>query len=88
MEFKTWLEAKEKDKDYYQNMILSKLDLDKEKGLSMSLNLMEPEKILNKLNDLGEYKSLSKDIQDSIEYKINSGSGTIGDLINIISRNL
>jgi hypothetical protein len=86
MKFKIWLEAK--DKEYYQNIILSKLDLDKEKGISMSLNVMDPEKLLNKLSELGEYKNLPKKIQNSIEYKIRSEAGTIGDLINIIAKNI
>lgn len=84
--FKLWLE--EKDKEYYQDMILSKLDLDKEKGLSQSLDIWDTEKLLSKLNQLGEYKSLSKEIQSAIEARIKSGSGTVGDLINIISKNL
>jgi hypothetical protein len=88
MLFKTWLEEREKDRDYYRDIILSKLDLDKSKGLSQSLDVMEPEKIINKLNELGEYKALSDDIKNSIEGKIKSGSGTVGDLINIISKNL
>lgn len=84
--FKIWLE--EKDRSYYQDMILSKLDLDKEKGLSQTLDLMEPDKLISKLSELGEYKSLPKEIQSAIESKIKSGSGNIRDLINIISRNL
>lgn len=86
MKFKIWLE--EKDREYYQDMVLSKLDLDKDKGLSQSLNVWDPDKLLSKLSELGEYKSLPEDVQKSIEAKIKSGSGTIGDLINIISSKL
>lgn len=86
MKFKLWLE--EKNREYYRDMILSKLDLDKDKGLSQSLNVWDSDKLLGKLSELGEYKSLPEDVQKSIEAKIKSGSGTIGDLINIISNKL
>lgn len=86
MKFKLWLE--EKNREYYRDMILSKLDLDKDKGLSQSLNVWDSDKLLGKLSELGEYKSLPEDVQKSIEAKIKSSSGTIGDLINIISSKL
>jgi len=86
MKFKLWLE--EKNREYYRDMILSKLDLDKDKGLSQSLNVWDSDKLLGKLSELGEYKSLPEDVQKSIEAKIKSGSGTISDLINIISNKL
>lgn len=86
MKFKLWLE--EKNREYYRDMILSKLDLDKDKGLSQSLNVWDSDKLLSKLSELGEYKSLPEDVQKAIEAKIKSGSGTIGDLINIISNKL
>lgn len=88
MYFKKWFEAREKNREYYQDMILSKLGLDKDIGLSQSLDMLDPDTIINKLNELGEYKSLDQDAQNAVEAKVRSGSGTVGDLINIISASL
>lgn len=81
MNYKKWLISEEiKDLDFYKNLILSKLDLSIE-GLSQSLNVWEPEKLIQKLNTLGEYTKLPDIKKKNIESRIRSKVGTINDLI-------
>jgi hypothetical protein len=85
MNYKTWLfEFEEKNISFYRNIVLSKLELDKE-GLSQSLNVWDPERLLKKFNELGEFKKLSPEIQGKIENQIKSKSGTVEDLIKTMS---
>lgn len=81
--FKKWLLIEEKDIDYYKKLILSKLELDNQ-GLSQSLNIWKPESLINKLNELGEYKNLSLEKRKNVENIIKSKSGTINDLIKVM----
>lgn len=81
--FKKWLFIEEKDIDYYKKLILSKLELDNQ-GLSQSLNIWKPESLINKLNELGEYKNLSLEKRKNVENIIKSKSGTINDLIKVM----
>ena len=86
MDFKLWLlEFEGKDIKYYQNILLSKLDLDKDKGLSQSLNVWESDKLLSKIQDIGEFKNLSSDLQKEIIDQINSKTGTLNDLAVMMS---
>jgi len=87
MDFKLWLlEFEGKDIKYYQNILLSKLDLDKDKGLSQSLNVWESGKLLSKIQDIGEFKNLSSDLQKEIIDQINSKTGTLNDLAVMMSK--
>lgn len=85
MNYKNWLfEFEDNTIKFYQNIILSKLELDKE-GLSQSLNIWDPEKLISKINELGEYKNLSDPIRKRIENQIKSKFGTIGDIIRLMA---
>lgn len=78
--FKNWLISEEKNLDYYKKLVLSKLELDNQ-GLSQSLNIWKPESLINKLNDLGEYKNLELNKRKEIENIIKSKSGTVSDIV-------
>jgi len=81
MRYKEWLLSEElEDLKYYKNIILSKLDLDHE-GLTQSLNVWDSDKLINKLNELGEYVKLPNIKRKSIEAQIRSKVGTVNDLI-------
>jgi hypothetical protein len=85
MNFLEWFFKEEKDFDYYRNLILSKLNLKKDMGLSQDLNAWEPDNLINILNGLGEFRNLSSEIQDQIIGQIRSGSGTLHDIIRLMS---
>jgi hypothetical protein len=87
MQFKNWLikEFDKEDFDHYKNIVLGILNLDKEKGLSQTVSAWEPSQLINTLNNLGEYKNLPQGIQSQVEGQIKSGSGTLGDLIKLMS---
>ena len=83
--FKIWLEDEEKDFDFYKNLVLGKLDLDRVEGLSATLSTWEPDNLIGILNGLGEFKNLSSEVQDQVTGKIRSGDGTLGDAIRIMA---
>jgi hypothetical protein len=83
--FKIWLEDEEKDFDFYKNLVLGKLDLDRVEGLSATLSTWEPDYLINILNSLGEFKELSSEVQEQVTGKIRSGDGTLSDLIRIMA---
>lgn len=84
--FKIWLQEMEnKDYNFYKNIILGKLNLDRTHGLSQGLNTWESEQLINVLNGLGEFKKLKQEIQDQVIGQIRSEMGTLGDLIRIMS---
>ena len=84
--FKKWLvEMEDKGYDYYKNIILGKLNLDRTHGLSQGLNTWEPEQLINILNGLGEFKELRQEVQNQVIGQIRSQMGTLGDLIRIMS---
>lgn len=83
MNFKLWLEMK--DFDFYKNLIMSKLNLDKNLGLTQTINTWEPDQLINTLNGLGEFKELPHIVQDQVIGQIKSGIGTMGDLIKVMS---
>lgn len=87
MKFKLWLEMNDKDFNFYKNLILGKLNLDRINGLSQSVDTWEPEQLISILNGLGEFKELPMEIQDQVVGQIRSGMGTLGDLIRLISNN-
>lgn len=84
--FKKWLvEMEDKGYDYYKNIVLGKLNLDRIHGLSQGIDTWEPEQLINILNGLGEFKDLTQGIQDQVIGQIRSRTGTLGDLIRIMS---
>ena len=83
--FKIWLEFKEKDFEFYKNLVLGKLDLDGVEGLSATLNTWKPEALQQILQGLGEFKALPESVQKQVFGKIQSGSGTLADIIRIMA---
>jgi len=84
--FKVWLaEMENKGYDFYKNILLGKLNLDRTHGLSQVLQTWEPEQLINVLNGLGEFKELRQEVQDQVIGQIRSRMGTLGDLIRIMS---
>ena len=81
MDFKVWLEE-----DEVKNALLGKLNVDKINSLSTSLNTWSSEQLINVLKSLGVFTSLSKETQDNAIGKIRSGSGTLGELIQIMEK--
>jgi len=90
VKFKNWMKLKEaeyKDFDYYKNLVLGKLNLNNNYGLSQDINTWKPESLISILNGLGEFKALSQNIQSQVIGQIRSQMGTIGDIIRIMSQN-
>lgn len=86
MNFKKWLvEYDDKGFNYYKNMLLGKLNLDQNQGISQELQVWEPEQLISILNGLGEFKELPNSVQDQVIGQIKSGTGTLGDLVQIMS---
>jgi len=84
MNYKKWLYLEEiKDLKYYQNLILSKIGPDNQ-SLNQSLNTVDPERFVNKLSELGEYKSLNQEKRKRIENQIRSKLGTINDIAKLM----
>ena len=73
MSFKIWLEDEEKDFEFYKNLVLGKLNLDRSEGLSATLNTWEPENLISMLNSLGEFKELSDETQEQVIGKVRAG---------------
>ncbi len=86
MKFKYWLTEAE-GYDFYKNLLLGKLSLDQVQGPSQGIDAWEPEQLISILNSLGEFKELPQGTQDQVVGQIKSGSGTLGDLIRIMSSN-
>lgn len=86
MNFKKWLaEYDDKGFNYYKNMLLGKLNLDRSQGLSQGLDAWEPEHLLSMLNGLGEFRELPSGTQDQVIGQIKSRMGTLGDLVRLMS---
>ena len=79
------MEAAEKDFDFFKNLVLGRLNLNRVDGLSATLNTWEPDALINVLNDLGEFKNLPSNVQQQVLGKVRSGEGTLGDLIKMMS---
>lgn len=83
--FKHWLENEAKDFDFYHNLIVNYLGLDNDKGLSQNLDTFNQENLKQKLQALGEFSALPDDVKMEILARIDSGQGTVGDLIKIMA---
>ena len=86
MNFKNWLVTENKSYDYYKNLVLGKLNLDPIHGLTQSINGWEPQQLVGMLNGLGEFKQLPLPVQDQVISQIQSGTGTLGDLIQTMTK--
>jgi len=86
MQFRKWLEFEEKDFGFYKNLILGKLNLSDD-GLNTMISTWKPSNLLSILNSLGEFKELSNSTQEEITNDINSGNGTVGDLVQKMASN-
>jgi len=86
MNYKKWLYLEEiKDLRYYQNLILAKIGSDNQNiNLNNSLNTIDPEQLITKLNELGEYKNLNQGKRKRIETQIRSKLGTINDVAKLM----
>jgi hypothetical protein len=86
MTFKIWLtEMEDKGYNYYKNVLLGKLNLDRTHGLSQGIDTWEPEQLISTLSGLGEFTGLPKETQDQVLGQIRSRMGTLGDLIRIMA---
>ncbi|MEI8270969.1 MAG: hypothetical protein WCG45_06415 [bacterium] len=89
MNFKNWLEEYDgKDFDFYKNLLVGKLNLDKSLGISQSLDALDPDFVVSSLNSLGEFKELPDFIQNQIIGMIKSQSGTFADLARLMSEKI
>lgn len=84
--FRVWLE----EKDNIQDVVLTKLGLDKNTGLGTPLAKFDHDTngepfIIQQLEDLGEWKSLPPEKQAAARDIIQQGQGTVGDLIALLS---
>lgn len=78
--YQLWLEEKKYDKS--KDFILSYLNLDKEKGMSMNLDGFDKNDLLQKIKNTSFYSELSERAREKIENILSSDSSkTVGDLI-------
>jgi hypothetical protein len=78
--YQLWLEERKYDKS--KDFILSYLNLDKEKGMSMSLDGFDKNDLLQKIKNTNFYSELSERAREKIENILASDSSkTVGDLI-------
>lgn len=81
--FKLWIEDKEFDKN--KDFFISYLDLDKNQGLSMSLDGFNKKDLLRKIKDSNLYADLSDISKSNLEKVILSNHQTVGDLVRAVS---
>ena len=78
--YKLWLEERKYDKS--KDFILSYLNLDSEKGMSLSLDGFDKNDLLQKIKNTNFYAELSERAREKIENILASDSSkTVGDLI-------
>jgi hypothetical protein len=85
MKFKNWFEQVEKDYDFYKDLLVKTLGIDPENGIFQPINSYDINELLEKINDLGEFKQLPAEIQQSVLDKIKSEEGVLLDVINLMS---
>jgi hypothetical protein len=88
--FQTWLEDKQDNYNFYKDLILGKLNYNKKNkinSVSTSLKLWNPpDNLISLLDNLGEFKNLDDKIQKQVKDKILSQEGTLGDIIDLMSK--
>lgn len=78
--YQLWIEERKYDKS--KDFILSYLNLDKEKGMSMSLDGFDKNDLMQKIKNTNFYSELSERAREKIENILTSDSSkTVGDLI-------
>lgn len=81
--YKLWVETKQKKMEDFKSVLLPALNLDKDKGLSTTIDSLDAQNLKAKLNSLEIFKLLSSEKQKEITDMIDSEkSGTVLDLIN------
>lgn len=89
MKFKKWFEEYDgKDYDFYRNLLVGKLNLDKSLGINQSLDTLDSDFVVSSLNGLGEFKELPDFIQNQVIGMIKSQSGTFSDLARLMSEKI
>ena len=84
--FKFWLlEMEDKNYSFYKNLLIGKLNLDADHGLSQEIDTWQPDRLISILQSLGEFAILPQNIQDQVIGQIKSGSGTLEDVVKIMS---
>lgn len=83
--FTVWMEYRDKDFSFFRNLVLGKLNLDRDEGLSAPLDTFQRGNLESILNSLGEFKELPSAVQDMALGKVRSGEGTVGDLVRIMA---
>ena len=78
--YKLWLEERKYDKS--KDFILSYLNLDSEKGMSLSLDGFDKDELLGKIKGTSFYSEISERAREKIENILSDKSSkTVGDLI-------
>jgi hypothetical protein len=78
--YRLWLEEKKYDKA--KDFILSYLNLDDEKGMSVSLDGFDKDDLLNKIKNTSFYSDISERAREKIDNILNDKvSKTVGDLV-------
>lgn len=84
MKFKLWLESRKYDK--YKDFVLSYLSLDKDKGISQSLDGFDKDDLLKKIQDSSVFYEISEEAREKIENILSGDSSyTVGDLVRAMS---
>lgn len=82
--FIIWMENRKHDK--YKDFIISYLSLDKDKGISQSLDAFDKDDLLNKIKDSNVYADITEEAREKIENILSSDSSyTVGDLVRAMS---
>lgn len=83
--FTTWLEYRQRGQGFYRSLVLGKLGLDRERGMDVPLESLERDLTIRSLESLGEYDDLPDSVKGRISSRIESGAGTVGDIVRIMS---
>ena len=83
--FDMWLEYREKDFNFFRNLILNRLTLDRAEGMSTALSTFQRGNLERLLQGLGEFKKLPDVVQKAALGKVASGDGTVGDLVKTLA---
>lgn len=84
MKFNLWLEARKHEK--YKDFVLSYLSLDKDKGMSQSLDGFDRKDLLEKIKDSNVFSEITEEAREKIEKILSSESSyTVGDLVRAMT---
>lgn len=86
MTFKVWLELVENDYAKWKDIILGYFNLDRNNGLSQTIDTLDKNNFKQKLQSLGEFAKLPPEVQNRVLAFIDGPqSGTVGDLVRQIA---